>query len=68
LYSVALDRAEGPLHVRAGLWYQPIAYRWARNLSRERAPEADRFIRYHDEMAAASAVLVSEAERTVSDN
>lgn len=65
LYSVGLDHAAGPLKLMAALWYQPIGYRWARNLGGVKAEETDRFIRYHDEMAAASAVLVSEAERVV---
>jgi hypothetical protein len=66
MYSVVLDRADGPLNVKAALWYQPIGYRWARNLSREKAEETDRFIRYYDEMAIAGALLVSKAERTIS--
>ncbi|MGB7296657.1 MAG: hypothetical protein WBC70_13820 [Candidatus Aminicenantales bacterium] len=66
LYSIALDRADGPLNVKAALWYQPIGYRWAHNLSQDKAEETDRFIRYYDEMAAASALLIAETERTVS--
>jgi hypothetical protein len=66
LYSVALERAEGPLKVRAALWYQPIGYRWAHNLSGESAEETDRFIRYYDEMAGVSALLIAETEQTVS--
>ncbi|MBN2408878.1 MAG: hypothetical protein JXE07_04000 [Candidatus Aminicenantes bacterium] len=66
LYSVALDSADGPLKVRAALWYQPIGHRWAQNLSQERAEETDRFIRYYNEMASASALLITETERAIS--
>lgn len=66
LYSIALDGTDGPLTVHAALWYQPIGYRWARNLSQEKAEETERFTRYYGEMASVSAVRVAGAEKTIS--
>jgi hypothetical protein len=66
LYSVALDGADGPLTVHAGLWYQPIGYRWAHNLSQQQGEEIERFTRYYNEMAGGSALLVTKAEQSVS--
>ena len=65
LYSVALGDADGPLTVSAELWYQPIGYRWAHNLSQEKAEETERFTRYYGEMAGVSALLVAGTERAV---
>jgi hypothetical protein len=62
LYSVAVGDARGPFHVDAELWYQPIGYRWAHNLSPYDALEPRRFVGYYDSMASATAVLVARAE------
>src|SRR3984893_9245637 len=32
-YSVPLGDAQGPFHIDVELWYQPIGFRWAHNLS-----------------------------------
>jgi hypothetical protein len=37
-YSVAVDPSAGSFHIEAELWYEPIAYRWAHNLSPYNAP------------------------------
>lgn len=66
LYSVDLTNAASPLKIRAALWYQPVGYRWAHNLGREKAEETGRFIRYYGEMAATSALLLAETERLIS--
>ncbi len=62
LYSVGVGDARGPFHVEAELWYQPIGYRWAHNLSPYDAAEPRRFVGYYDSMAGATAVLVARAE------
>lgn len=61
IYSVALGTAEGPFQVEAQLWYQPISYRWASNLRAYKATETERFVRYFDSMASASAVILARA-------
>jgi hypothetical protein len=60
-YLVVVSDAEGPFVVEAELWYQPIAYRWARNLGDQRAEEIDRFISYYDGIADVSAVVLASA-------
>ena len=55
----------GPLTVAAELLYQSIGYRWAENLRAYRAPETERFTRYYEEAAAASAMPVARATAVV---
>jgi len=61
-YSVGVGDARGPFHVEAELWYQPIGYRWAHNLSAYDALEPQRFVRYYDSMSSATAALVARSE------
>jgi hypothetical protein len=61
-YSVSTGSAQGPFHVEAELWYQPIGFRWAHNLSPYDAPEPRRFVGYYDSMASATAVVLTRAE------
>lgn len=61
-YKVALGDAEGPYRIRAELWYQPIAFRWARNLAGYEADEPQRFVTYFDSMAPVSATMLARAE------
>ncbi len=65
-YSIAFDAGHGPLIVRAALWYQPIGYRWAHNLSQQKAEETERFLRYYNEMSAVSALQLAGAEKVIS--
>jgi hypothetical protein len=58
-YSVSVGAAQGPLTMRAELWFQPIAFRWAENLSGYDSFETQRFVRYYRDMASASATLVA---------
>ena len=60
-YSVATGNAQGPFQVEAELWFQPISYRWANNLRQYNAMEPQRFVKYYDEMAGGSGVLISKA-------
>jgi hypothetical protein len=62
LYSVSVGDARGPFRVEAELWFQPIGYRWAHNLSPYDALEPRRFVGYYESMASATAVLVARAE------
>jgi hypothetical protein len=61
-YSVQTGNAQGPFRVEAELWYQPIGFRWAHNLSPYKAAEPQRFVGYYDSMASATAVLLVRAE------
>jgi hypothetical protein len=52
----AIDvRADGqPLTIAVQLLYQPVAYRWARNLAEYEAFEPQRFVRYYDGLRGAT--------------
>jgi len=41
------------------LWYQPIGFRWAMNLKKYEAPEPQRWVRYYETTASASAVVLA---------
>jgi hypothetical protein len=60
-YSVPLAASSGPVSITAELCYQPIAFRWARNLARPDVPEMARFVAYYDSMAGSSAVVLARA-------
>jgi hypothetical protein len=57
--SVDLHGAKGPLQLHAELVFQPIAFRWARNLATRPAPETTRFVSYYDAMAKSSSVVMA---------
>ena len=62
LYRVPVGEARGPFTVEAELWYQPIAFRWARNLAAYDAPETRRFALWYDALAGSSAIRLARAE------
>jgi hypothetical protein len=64
-YSVDVSRAEGPFSVEATLRYQPIAFRWAHNLSAHSTPEATRFVSWYEEMAGASSAVLARDSASV---
>ncbi|MEO8879612.1 MAG: hypothetical protein ABI446_04390 [Gemmatimonadaceae bacterium] len=64
-YRVDVDRTRGPFQVEAELWYQPIGYRWAHNLSLQSSPETDRFVDYYKSMAIASGIVLAKDGLTV---
>jgi hypothetical protein len=59
---VPVGDAQGPFHVEAELWYQPIGFRWAHNLGAYQAPEPGRFVHYYDSMSSSTAVVLARAE------
>jgi hypothetical protein len=61
-YRVA---AAGAAVVEVELRYQPIGFRWARNLAAYDAPEPAAFIRYFDSLARSSSALVARSVRTI---
>lgn len=63
-YSVAVDPSSGPFHIVAELWYEPIGFRWAHNLSPYHAEEPQRMVSYYDSLASSAAVILAKAEAT----
>ncbi len=63
LYSIATDKSQSPYHVEVMLRYQPIAYRWAQNLSTYKAMETERFVGYYNEMAHESIVILAQDQK-----
>ncbi len=63
-YSVSTGAATGPFHIQAELWYQPIGFRWAHNLSPYDAAEPKRFVGYYQSMASGTGVVLAKAEAT----
>jgi hypothetical protein len=63
-YVVSTGNATGPFKVEAELWFQPIGFRWAHNLAPYKAEEPQRLVRYYEEAARKSAVVLAKAEAT----
>jgi hypothetical protein len=61
LYSVDLGGAQGPFRVEAELCFQSVAFRWAMNLKGYDAEEPRRFVRYYEDAAPASVVVLARA-------
>lgn len=64
-YSVDVSSAAGPYTVEAELWYQPIGYRWARNLASYDAFETRRFVRYYESMSEVSGLVLARTRARV---
>lgn len=64
-YSVAIDKSQAPYSVEVILRYQPIAYRWAKNLSAYEAMETERFVGYYDQTAQESAATLAQEQMIV---
>jgi hypothetical protein len=60
-YSIDAARSSGPLEITAELIYQPIGFRWARNLAPYGATETQRFVTWFDAMKGGSAVTLATA-------
>ncbi|HEV2709471.1 MAG TPA: hypothetical protein VGU67_04590 [Edaphobacter sp.] len=63
-YVISTGGVAGPFKVEAELWYQPIGYRWAHNLAPYKASEPQRMVRFYEEAARKSAVILARAEAT----
>lgn len=63
-YVVSTGNATGPFKVEAELWFQPIGFRWAHNLRPYTAEEPQRMLRYYEEVARRSAVVLARAKAT----
>ena len=64
-YTVAPADDAGPLTVDIALRYQPISFRWARNLALYDAGEPRRFVSYFDAMSDQSSVVVASTRLEV---
>ncbi len=58
-YRIPADGRSGPLTIEVVLRYQPIAFRWARNLAKYDAKEPRQFLWYFDAMAEHSLTVVA---------
>lgn len=63
-YVVNTAGREAPFRVEAELRYQPIGFRWARNLSTYDAMETQRFVTWYDAMAEGSSAVLATAFAT----
>lgn len=61
-YQVSTGSAAGPFRITADLLYQPVGFRWARNLAPYKANETQHFVGYFDRAAAHSAERLAHAE------
>lgn len=60
-YAVDLPDAAGSVTIDVVLRFQPIAFRWARNLADYDAPEPKRFVAYFESMAEGSSEVLARA-------
>jgi hypothetical protein len=66
-YSIDTAGARGPFTIEVQLWYQSIAYRWAQNLKAYSAAEPQRFVRYYDQVASESALMLTRRHVPLTD-
>ena len=64
-FVVKVPDAAGPPTVEASLRFQPIAFRWARNLASYDAAETKRFVGFFDSMAPLSSERLAHTTATV---
>jgi hypothetical protein len=60
-YAPEVAAGDGPFRIEAELCYQPIGFRWARNLDTYDAPEPRRFVAYYTAMAPSSMHVLARA-------
>jgi hypothetical protein len=63
-YEIPAKSASGPFKIAVELLYQPIGYRWARNLASFQADETQHFVKYFEQAAPNSSVVLAHAEAT----
>lgn len=64
-FRIPVEAGDGPFRIEAELWYQPIAFRWARNLAEYESFETERFVGYFDAMAAGSGTVLTRTAREI---
>jgi hypothetical protein len=60
-YSVDVGDATGPFEIQVELLYQPIGYRWAKNLQSFDTVETRRFTGYFDAAGSSTATMLAKA-------
>jgi hypothetical protein len=63
-YQILAKDASGPFKIAVEFLYQPIGYRWARNLASVQADETQHFVKYFEQAAPNSAVVLAHAAAT----
>ncbi len=63
-YQIPANGASGPFKIAVELLYQPIGFRWAHNLASFQAGETQHFVKYYEQAAPNSAVVLAHAEAT----
>jgi hypothetical protein len=64
-YAVEATPANAPFQVEVTLRFQPIGFRWARNLDRYQSMETRRFVGYFNAMADGSGIVLAKASATI---
>lgn len=64
-YIVNVAEASGPVTIEVALRFQPIAFRWARNLAAYDAPEPKRFVSFFESMSSASSDFIARETAVV---
>jgi hypothetical protein len=64
-YTVRVDPGGGPFVIEAELWYQPVGFRWARNLGEYDTAESARFVRYFDALSGSSGVMIASDRKKI---
>ncbi|MBN1940131.1 MAG: hypothetical protein JW843_11125 [Candidatus Aminicenantes bacterium] len=64
-FNIPLGSTSGPYTVKAELWYQPISYRWGRNVEDRPSAESERFAGYFKAMGGLSGIVLARAETKV---
>jgi len=62
IYQIKAKDAPGAFKISVELLYQPVGYRWARNLASFQADETEHFVKYFEQAAPNSAVVLAHAE------
>ncbi len=65
-YEIPVAGRTGLFTIDVELRFQPIGYRWARNLADYDSFETNRFVRYYEEMSTGSAVTLARANSSAS--
>ena len=63
-YVIDTGASRGPFTIDAELLYQPIAYRWAHNLSGYAAAEPQRFVRLYTQMQDSTVTTLAKGSAT----
>ena len=64
-YAVDVRGRRAPFTVEVQLWYQPIGFRWARNLAGYDAPEPRRLVRFYDRLSHVSGTVLAGVEARI---